>query len=314
MIRVSIIMAVYNGAATISRALDSAFAQRSAPEFEIIVANDGSTDATAEILQRYAGRITVVEGEHRGNGPARNRAIARAHGEYLAFLDADDVWLPDKLARTVAVLDSDPGAMLVYSNALVVNEGGEVVRKYVRPDRAHAPTLAEMLGCRWPILESMTVIRKAVLEAVGGFWEEPGAFRANGAYFIFLLVRELGRFAYIDEPLVRYLAAPYPDFVTRDEEERNITIERLRQRYGRGAARSYRRGIMRDLRPVHAHHLGYMGLVAMSAGHTGQARRLFMRALIKQPLNLKNALRLLRTFLPRQVARSMTGRTGMRWN
>ena len=307
--RVSVIMAVYNGAATISRALDSAFAQRSAPEFEIIVANDGSTDATAETLQRYAGRITVIEGEHRGNGPARNRAIARARGEYLAFLDADDAWLPDKLARTVAVLDRDPGCVLVYSNATLVDRSGRVLGLYVRRESAYAPALDEMFNYFWPILESMTVMRRTAFDAAGGFWEEPGAYRVNGVGFLWMRMRELGHFHYIAESLVLLEGSDYPDYIDKNAVGRKVLARLVRQRYGAAASRRLSRGIQRAIKRDHRHHLGYLGLVAIREGRTAEARRFFMRALRYDPTDVRNALRLVRTFLPAPVARALTGRS-----
>lgn len=302
-------MAVYNGAATVARALDSALAQHSAPEFEIIVANDGSTDATAEILKRYADRVTVVEGERRGNGPARNRAIEPARAEYLAFLDADDVWLPDKLARTVPVLDRDPGCVLVYSNATLVDRSGRVLGLYVDPESAHAPALDEMFNHYWPILESMTVMRRAAFDAAGGFWEEPGAYRANGVGFLWMRMRELGHFHYLPEPLVLLEGSDYPDYIDKNAAGRKVFARLVRERYGDAASRRLRRGMERAIKRDHRHHLGHQGLVAMSQGNINQARRLFLRALRHDPTDFKNALRLARTFLPAAMARALTGRS-----
>jgi glycosyltransferase involved in cell wall biosynthesis len=309
MIRVSVIMAVYNGAATVGRALDSAFAQRSAPEFEIIVANDGSTDSTAEILKRYAGRITVIDGERRGNGPARNRAITHARGEYLAFLDADDVWLPDKLARTVPVLDRDPGCVLVYSNATLVDRAGRVLGPYVGPEAAHAPALDEMFNYYWPILESMTVMRRTAFDSAGGFWEEPGAYRANGVGFLWMRMRELGHFDFVAEPLVLLEGSDYPDYIDKNAAGRRVFARLVRQRYGTAASRRLARGMRRAIKRDHRHHLGHGGLVAMREGRIAEARRLFLRALRHDPTDIRNALRLARTFLPASMARALTGRS-----
>lgn len=121
-------MTVFNGEATVARALDSALAQRCAPEFEIIVADDGSADGTVKILESYGDRIRILRCLHRGIGPCRNAAIRIARGEYLAFLDADDMWLPDKLARLVEPLSRDPALMLAYSNATVFGSMTPVTR------------------------------------------------------------------------------------------------------------------------------------------------------------------------------------------
>ena len=105
--RVSVITPVYNGARTIARAIDSVLAQ-SFGDFEILVVDDGSTDGTLAILEGYGDRITVLKQAHKQQAIARNLAAKNSRGEFIAFLDADDSWLPEKLARCVEVLDRDP--------------------------------------------------------------------------------------------------------------------------------------------------------------------------------------------------------------
>jgi glycosyltransferase involved in cell wall biosynthesis len=105
--RISVILPVYNGAAYLREALESAFAQ-TLPPHEIIVVDDGSTDATPEIASSFD--VVYVRQDNAGVSSARNRAIHRAGGDYLAFLDADDVWLPEKLERQIAQLDGHEDA------------------------------------------------------------------------------------------------------------------------------------------------------------------------------------------------------------
>ena len=105
--RVSTIVPAYNAAATIADAIDSAVAQQF-DSFEIIVVNDGSTDATANVLDGYGDRIRILQQPNCGAVAARNAASRAACGEYLAFLDADDLWLPEKLKLTVEALDRSP--------------------------------------------------------------------------------------------------------------------------------------------------------------------------------------------------------------
>src|ERR1700732_1248735 len=111
MVRVSVVIPVFNGAATVARAIDSALAQHFAGEFEVIVVNDGSTDSTAAVLDTYRTQITVVDQNNSGLAAARNAAIGVAKGEYIALLDADDLWLPGKLEARSAVLDRVPGVV-----------------------------------------------------------------------------------------------------------------------------------------------------------------------------------------------------------
>jgi glycosyltransferase involved in cell wall biosynthesis len=102
---VSVVMPVYNGGRTVSRALDSVFAQEVAP-FEVIAVDDGSTDGTRALLQSYVPRgLTICLNERNlGAAGARNRGAAAARGTFIAFIDADDQWHPEKLARQLAGL------------------------------------------------------------------------------------------------------------------------------------------------------------------------------------------------------------------
>lgn len=103
--QVSVVIPVYNGEQTIQRALDSVFAQ-TFPGLEVIVVDDASTDGTAGVVAEYNDdRLTIVRStENQGAGAARNKGIAQARGRWVAFLDADDAWKPEKLARQVELL------------------------------------------------------------------------------------------------------------------------------------------------------------------------------------------------------------------
>ncbi len=99
--RVSAIIPVYNGEAFVGRAIESALAQTYA-ELEVIVVDDGSTDSTAEIVRSFEDRVACIYQRNQERSVARNAGLARATGQYLAFLDADDWWLPGKLERQIA--------------------------------------------------------------------------------------------------------------------------------------------------------------------------------------------------------------------
>lgn len=112
---VSVVVPAYNAAPLIGRCLRSVLAQKGAPEFEILVVDDGSTDNTIEVVEAVGdARIKVFrQPKNRGPAAARNRGLAEARGEYLAFLDADDFWEPDFLRETSEFLDSRPEAVAV---------------------------------------------------------------------------------------------------------------------------------------------------------------------------------------------------------
>lgn len=117
---ISVIIPAYNAAKSIARTLDSVLSQ-TLTDFEIIVVNDGSpdTDALEAALSNYGERLTYIKQENRGAAAARNTAIKAARGEFLAFLDADDFWLPNYLEAQMAVLRKTD-ADVVYCDALIV--------------------------------------------------------------------------------------------------------------------------------------------------------------------------------------------------
>lgn len=110
---VSVIIPVYNGERYLGEALESAFAQ-TYQTFEVIVIDDGSTDHSAEIAHGYGDRIQYYFQENGGIGAARNCGVSLSRGAYLAFLDADDLWVPDKLTRQVQALNAAPELDIVF--------------------------------------------------------------------------------------------------------------------------------------------------------------------------------------------------------
>jgi glycosyltransferase involved in cell wall biosynthesis len=200
--RVSVIIPVFNGEDKIAAAVDSALAQEFEGGFEVVVVDDGSTDSTREILRRYQSRITVMEEQRRGASAARNAAVETSRGEYLAFLDADDTWMPRKLARSVAALDAHPECVLVYHDQLEVDVNGILVNASMFPSGHPAPpTFDDLLSLEhvyFSIVSSAVVMRRSAFEACGGFNER---LRSCHDTHLWILAREQGPFFYIDERL-----------------------------------------------------------------------------------------------------------------
>ncbi len=111
---VSVVMPAYNAGAYIQQAIDSVLAQ-DYPAVELIVVDDGSSDDTVARVQAYGDRVKLLTQANQGSAVARNRGLEAARGEYIAFLDSDDVWLPGKLTAQVAYLERHPDVDLVYS-------------------------------------------------------------------------------------------------------------------------------------------------------------------------------------------------------
>jgi glycosyltransferase involved in cell wall biosynthesis len=298
--RVSVIIPVYNGAATIDRALTSVFDQ-TFTDYEVVICDDGSTDDTPAVLAKYGEKIHIVRQANRGLPAARNAAIAAGRGELLALIDHDDEWLPQKLELSVAAMTADPGASLLYSDKIVVNEAGEEFRRSeVRPETAHAPTMDEMLTRIWPITPSTVVMRRVGFDRAGGFCEQ--LISAEDIHF-WLLMREQGHFIYLPERLVRFTYGQvFPKVLNRDIGPTAI-VDLIRARYGSRAD-----GLVRDFIRHRVRMIANAGVIEMSKGNVQGARRCFIRVLQYDPSHVKSYLRIARTFLPASVRRALGGK------
>lgn len=299
---VSIVICVYNGASCVARALDSAFTQDFG-EAEVIVVDDGSTDRTPEILRGYGARIRVLRQKNRGLAASRNAAVSVARAEYIAFLDADDLWLPGRLAKTVAALDRQPGAVLAFSDAELVDSMDKPVgHRFVQRDQAHAPSIDEMLEGWWPILPSTVTMRRRAFEPCGGFREEYRSASGFEDTFLFMMAREQGPFEYVPEPLIRYRVAPFVERMSKYAPGFRRFARGVRARYGAAGDRLVRQSV-----ELWSRMLVYRGLEALARGDGRQGRRALFCALRYQP-SPRNFRRLLRTYLPQRLAIALTDR------
>jgi glycosyltransferase involved in cell wall biosynthesis len=304
MISVAVAIPVFNGANTLARAIDSVLSQRFDGELEAIVVDDGSTDGTAEVLRRYSGRIRILHRQNRGPAHARNAAVAVSTAEYIAFLDADDAFMAEKLANTVPKLASDQQATMLFHDAVTLNrDGHKLAPSCVPAASAHPPSMTEMLTELWPIITSTVVMRRRTFETCGGFSEEFKFGYEDPDLWI--RAREHGHFIYVGQPLTYYtLIDDRAERMEKYMTSQAVFFRRLRRRYGKAAD-----GLIRRIVHSYTNWLGYQGLLALHAGDRVTARRYFARILHHHPTHMKSALRYLRTFLPPPIARIMSGRT-----
>lgn len=169
--RVSVIIPCFNAAPFAGQALDSARSQTCAA-VEIIAVDDGSTDATRAVLEAHAARdsrVRVIAQPNRGESAARNAGLSHARAEYVCFLDADDILLPDKIERQAAFLDRTPGCDLVYSDYLMadaeLNPWG-----YVRTRIPDSDIMAHYARRNWFGVMA-PLLRRSAAERVGEFDE-----------------------------------------------------------------------------------------------------------------------------------------------
>ncbi len=308
MSKVSVIIPVFNGEATLREAIDSVLCQSSCDP-QLILVDDGSTDSTVAIIESYRARVDAIRQANSGPATARNAGVRAANGDYLAFLDADDKWLPGMLERTVAAMDSDPDCVMVYGNLQMIDSDGRSLEtSLIHGDYDHAPSMDEILAQMWPIMPSAALIRRSAFDACGGFAEE---FRHAGFEdaFLWLRLREQGHFRYLAEPLAawRFSWFPRPLKVRPRGSDPETFARLIRQRYGVDPSRLVAARI-RATRSI----LGYAGLKALGRGDRAMARRAFVGALKLHPYRLRNIFRFIKTFLPLGLARVLSGRTGNR--
>jgi glycosyltransferase involved in cell wall biosynthesis len=204
--KVSVIIPVYNAEKFLSETIESVIAQ-TYPDWEIIAVDDGSTDRSLEILRKYEQRlpskIHVITQRNSGVSIARNNAIAIAKGEYIAFLDHDDLWLPEKLEKQVELLDSNKELGLVYSDSyIIIDEEGDFEKntysQNIKPFRGNV--LNELLYANFiPLLTA--IIRKEVLNKVGMFNPK---YKICEEYDLFLKIAEYYPVDFIEQPLAKY--------------------------------------------------------------------------------------------------------------
>ncbi len=165
---VSVILPTYNRRGFLQQAVDSVLTQ-TCPANEVIVVDDGSTDGTADLLATYGNRLKVIRQPNRGVSAARNAGIRHAQGEFIALLDSDDYWLPEKLAAQLAFFNTHPDAVICQTEETWIRNG-----RRVNPKKRHQKFSGMIFEKTLPlclISPSAVMIRSALFDEVGLFDE-----------------------------------------------------------------------------------------------------------------------------------------------
>jgi glycosyltransferase involved in cell wall biosynthesis len=166
--QVSVIIPTYNRGWIIKEAIDSVLAQ-DYTEFELIVVDDGSTDHTSDILDSYGDDIKVLSQKNKGVSAARNLGIAEASGKFIAFLDSDDLWLPQKLTFQIEFINQTPDALICQTEEVWIRNGLRVnpKKRHKKPSgMIFKPSLELCL-----VSPSAVMIQRSLLDRVGEFDE-----------------------------------------------------------------------------------------------------------------------------------------------
>ena len=220
---VSVIIPTFNRAWTVGSAIDSVIVQNY-PNFELIVVDDGSSDHTPALLSAYKDAILPIHQPNRGVSAARNRGIAAASGDLIAFLDSDDYWLPGKLSEQVAFFKAHPAAWICQTEEIWIRNG-----RRVNPRRRHKKPAGDIFI---PSLElclvspSAVMAKKALFVEIGGFDEN---LPACEDYDLWLRVSSRYSVHLIEKPLI-VKQGGHPDQLSRQpglDKYRIFAIEKM---------------------------------------------------------------------------------------
>ena len=200
---ISVIIATYQRADLVSQAIDSVLAQ-TYTDYKIIVINNGSTDNTKQVLASFGEQITVIHLDSNTGSAAgaQNVGIMAARGRYIAFLDDDDLWLPNKLEKQIAYLESNPKVGLVYSDTFFIDDKGVCSYTFAQINNILPFEQIWTLFVRCPIpTPSIVLVRRECLDEVGGFNATLGP-----AYDYDMWFRIVEKFPvyFLNEPLALY--------------------------------------------------------------------------------------------------------------
>ncbi len=198
---VSVIMNCLNCSEYLKEALDSVFAQ-TCKGWEIIFWDNGSSDNSFEIAKSYGPKAKCFRGQETYPlGKARNLALAQASGKFLAFLDCDDVWLPEKLEKQTSAFDADSKVGIVFSDAVYFNKKGDVFQLYGRKKPPENYAFRQLLKGNFLCMSSAVINKKALLSLNQWFDEK---FNCIEDLDLFLRIAYEWKLKYVAGPLVKY--------------------------------------------------------------------------------------------------------------
>ena len=289
---VSVIIPAYNSASYIEEALNSIFDQ-TFKDFEVIVVDDGSTDTTKRILEKYGERIRYYYQKNGGPASARNHGIREAHGQYIAFLDADDLWLPTKLEKQLALFQRNEQLGMVTTGACSFDEKG--VYGYSTNKRKTLMTgdIARNIFLHSNIGTPTVLVRKEVFDTIGLFEEN---IRQGEDDNMWIRIAANYEVELIDEALIKVRNHPQRMTLNKEEllESVQANIQLLKTRYGEKVKSKIAEAIPQKISYIQfAIGYGYY-----ESGNYSKARRAFAKGAYNWIWYWKNPLYLLLTLIP----------------
>jgi glycosyltransferase involved in cell wall biosynthesis len=299
---VAVVLPCYNVETCLPRALDSVFAQ-TYTNFHTYAVDDSSLDGTMRALDTYADRCSFVSQPHAGPGAARNRAIQMSDSPYIAFLDADDEWLPHKLERQIAQLKTDPELGLVCSLCALYESGKQSGSSLCVPRMPSSGRLFRYLAQNCFVFTPTVVVRRRCLEETGLFNE---SLQVSEDFNLWLRIAARWKIALLPEILAinHRRSGSLSRAISPSERLRNgvAALEDVQScRPDLTTAETH------ALRAALAERIYFFGSYLLSAGASGPAREELASVLKLQPLHWRAFAKFLLTLFPAQAYEFLRG-------
>lgn len=287
---VSVIIPTYNRANLLSRAIKSALSQ-TFQDFELIIVDDGSTDNTKEVVEKFKkkdNRVKYIWQENSG-GPAspKNKGIKASKGEYIAFLDDDDEWFPEKIEKQLEIFENskDKNIGIVACNALDVFEDSKTIKEYKIKETKEEKYLPMILNGCLIHSSSSVVVKKNIFKKVGYFDKK---LKTADDYDMWIKILSKYNFDFYPHPLFKYYIhgknISFNESISLKKEQKCIILKKHKDLY--------------DKYPkIYSNKLRYIGNRYIMLGKKRKARKILIKSIKNNPLNFRTYFSFLLSFL-----------------
>jgi glycosyltransferase involved in cell wall biosynthesis len=305
--RVSVLLTCYNHLEYLPACVEGLLAQTMG-DFEVVALDDGSADGTRDWLRANLGADPRVRlefnSQNLGTYGTLNRGLELATARYVAILNDDDVWLPEKLDRQVADLEANPRAALSHTGGWFIDGQGARIEGaplgFPFPRTPGGDVYALLIGYN-KIIASSALFRRDVVAETGPF---DAGFYGCGDWHMWLRIAERHEVEYVDEPLTLYRIHGENACLDVDRMNRDSLLIR-KWLSGRVPSLASRLRHDRELRAAFVHNWACLGTELVWAGEAAEGRRAYLESLRLQPTRFKSLLRLAASFLPRRAFRAL---------
>lgn len=308
---VTVLMPVYNGALYLREAVDSILAQ-TFTNFELLIIDDGSTDNTLAILQSYKDeRLRIISQANAGVSAALNKGLIEAKGYYIARADADDICAPNRIEKQIEFLQTNPGYVLIGSDAEYMDKNGEYVFFYQNIGHSNEEIQQRyMQHC--PFIHSAVIYVKSLVLQLGGYDTNAHLFED---YFLWIKLIKLGKVANLPEPLmsIRF----NPESVTIDDKDCSLEYLSIKKKALETGQLTDEEGKklkenslkIAPTKKIYSYHVLLAKKYLWNNYQPQKVRSHLFQAIKLLPLKPKNYLFLMFSFLPKTTIQAIYNRS-----